>query len=53
MRLLARTSSGENPPMSALPRAPSVKNAPERDAMPDDQLMLAYAQGDAAASDVL
>jgi RNA polymerase sigma factor (sigma-70 family) len=39
--------------MSALPRAPSAKNAPERQAMPDDQLMLAYAQGDAAAFDVL
>jgi RNA polymerase sigma-70 factor (ECF subfamily) len=39
--------------MSALPRAPSAKNAPEREAMPDDQLMLAYAQGDAAAFDVL
>jgi len=49
----ARTSSGENPPMSALPRAPSAKAATERDAMPDDQLMLAYAHGDAAAFDVL
>ncbi|SEK11394.1 RNA polymerase sigma-70 factor, ECF subfamily [Variovorax sp. OK605] len=39
--------------MSALPRAPSAKNALERQAMPDDQLMLAYAQGDAAAFDVL
>ena len=39
--------------MSALPRAPSAKSAPGRDAMPDDQLMLAYAQGDGAAFDVL
>ncbi|WP_431127404.1 sigma-70 family RNA polymerase sigma factor [Variovorax paradoxus] len=39
--------------MSALPRAPSAKAATERDAMPDDQLMLAYAQGDGAAFDVL
>lgn len=39
--------------MSALPRDPSVKNAPERETMPDDQLMLAYAHGDAAAFDVL
>jgi RNA polymerase sigma-70 factor (ECF subfamily) len=39
--------------MSALPRAPSTKAATERDAMPDDQLMLAYAQGDGAAFDVL
>ncbi|MGJ3701768.1 sigma-70 family RNA polymerase sigma factor [Variovorax sp. AFSI2.2] len=39
--------------MSALPRAPSAKAATERDAMPDEQLMLAYAQGDGAAFDVL
>jgi len=39
--------------MSALPRAPSAKAASGRDAMPDDQLMLAYAQGDGAAFDVL
>jgi RNA polymerase sigma-70 factor (ECF subfamily) len=39
--------------MSALPRAPSAKAATERDAMPDDQLMLAYARGDGAAFDVL
>lgn len=39
--------------MSALPRAPSAKTATERDAMPDDQLMLAYARGDGAAFDVL
>jgi RNA polymerase sigma-70 factor (ECF subfamily) len=39
--------------MSALPRAPSTKAATEREAMPDDQLMLAYAQGDGAAFDVL
>ncbi|WP_339092499.1 sigma-70 family RNA polymerase sigma factor [Variovorax paradoxus] len=42
--------------MSALPRAPSDRSsssAPERQAMPDDQLMLAYARGDAAAFDVL
>jgi len=41
--------------MSALPRAPSAaaRTATERDAMPDDQLMLAYAHGDAAAFDVL
>lgn len=39
--------------MPALSRAPSANNAPERPAMPDDQLMLAYVQGDAAAFDVL
>ena len=39
--------------MSALPRAPSAKAATERDVMPDDQLMLAYAHGDTAAFDVL
>ena len=39
--------------MSALPRAPSAKAATERNAMPDDQLMLAYARGDGAAFDVL
>jgi len=39
--------------MSALPRAPSTKAATEREAMPDDQLMLAYARGDGAAFDVL
>jgi RNA polymerase sigma-70 factor (ECF subfamily) len=39
--------------MSALPRAPSAKAANERDAMPDDQLMLAYARGDGAAFDLL
>ncbi|AGU51858.1 RNA polymerase, sigma factor 70, ECF subfamily [Variovorax paradoxus B4] len=39
--------------MSALPRAPSAKASTERDAMPDDQLMLAYARGDGAAFDVL
>jgi len=39
--------------MSALPRAPSAKAASGREAMPDDELMLAYARGDAAAFDVL
>jgi RNA polymerase sigma-70 factor (ECF subfamily) len=39
--------------MSALPRAPSAKAANERETMPDDQLMLAYARGDGAAFDVL
>ena len=39
--------------MSALPRAPSAKAANERNAMPDDQLMLAYARGDGAAFDLL